>query len=160
MKFKTFLCSSILVLFLSTPAFAGPGDYSLRFKGGPAFGLQDWGNQVRFGAEFDYDLGYSMGVGLLGLFGVSDDFRFTLMPTFRYDIVYIGPSSIYGTFGLGYGLYKGDNALDMRFGAGITLPLGDRFEVNSDFNIFMAPAGTPGTPVTAEWLIAFGFRFH
>lgn len=159
---KKLLTAIVLAFFLLsfTPAWAGPGDYSFRFKGGPSFNLQDWHNQVRAGSEFDYDLGYSMGVGLLALFGASKDFRFQLIPHFRYDVVYIGPAAIYGVFGAGYGLFNKENALDLRFGTGLTLPLGDQFEVNSDVNMFVSPYGPPGTQVTLDWLLAFGIRFH
>ena len=162
-KLKTFCLSLALasvITFLPRNASAGPGDYTLRLKGGPSFNIQDWVNQVRLGAEFDYDLGYSMGVSLLSLFGVSNKFRFQLIPNFRYDVVYIGPAAIYGVFGAGYAVYQKQNAMDMRFGAGMTLPLGDKFEVNSDANLFVTPLGTSGTPVTFDWLLAFGFRFH
>lgn len=162
-KLKTFCLSLALVsaiTLLPRCSWAGPGDYALLLKGGPSFNIQDWHDQVRLGGEFDYDLGYSMGVGLLSLFGVSSKFRFQLIPNFRYDVIYIGPAAFYGVFGAGYAVYSKKNAMDLRFGAGIMLPLGDKFEVNSDANLFVTPIGTPGTPVTFDWLLAFGFRFH
>ena len=164
------MCSRVLVLVVTFILFAGvgvprtghagPGDYSLRLKGGPSFNLHDWQNQVRFGAEFDYELGYSLGIGLLTLFGVSDDFRFQLTPTLRYDVIYIGPAAFYTALGAGYGVFNRKNAFDVRVATGVILPLGDKFEVNSDVNLFITPAGTPGTPMTLDWLLAFGFRFH
>lgn len=149
---------STLVAFV--PAFAGPGDYSLRVKAGPSFNLQDWENQGRIGAEFDYDFGYNLGFNMMASFGISDEFRFQLIPAVRYDYLYIGPAALYGIFGAGYGVYKTENALDLRFSTGVKFPLGDRFEFSTDANIFITPAGTPGTPVTFDWLIALGMRFH
>ncbi|MCB0309425.1 MAG: hypothetical protein KDD48_08640 [Bdellovibrionales bacterium] len=146
---------------LSAQSYAGPGDYSLRVKAGPSFSLNNsWSDQLRIGADFDYDLGYSMGVGFLTVFGFSDDFRFQMIPTFRYDVLYIGPGSFHALAGVGYGRFNGANAMDVRTGLGLTLPLGDNYEVNSDVNLFFTPAGTSGTPVTLDWLIAFGFKFH
>ncbi len=151
----------VLVGLLATSAaVAGPGDYSLRVKGGPAFNLQDWENQFRLGGEFDYDFGFHLGFNLAALMGFSDTFRFDLIPSVRYDYLYIGPASLYGLFGIGYAALDGQNALDMRFGTGLTLPLGDRFEFNTDIDLFLTPAGTPGTPTTLEWLIGFGTRSH
>ncbi len=159
-RFKTLLVLSLSIFSFSL-SYASPGDYSLRFKGGPSFELQDWHDQMRIGAEFDYDLGYSMGIGLMALFGVSRDFRFQLLPSFRYDLVYLGPASLYGVLGAGYGRFnKNEESFDLRFGSGITLPLGDSFEVNSDVNVFMSPLGTPGTPITLDWLLSFGMKFY
>ena len=146
--------------FSSSLAYAGPSDFSLRVKAGPSFNLDDWENQARIGGEFDYDFGYSLGFNLSAQFGISDTFRFDLIPAVRYDYLYIGPAAFYGLFGMGYGVYSKENALSIRFGTGITLPLGERFEFNTDVNLYMAAAGTPGTPVTLDWLIAFGTRFH
>jgi hypothetical protein len=162
-KLKTFFCSVVLLSFVvlaSPPATAGPGDYNLSVLGGPSFNLKDWHNQARLGGEFNYDLGYSMGFGMMALFGASKEFRFQLMPLFRYDYLYLGPAALYGVFGAGYGVYDKKNAFDMRFGTGITLPLGDRFVFNTDVNMFVAPAGLPTTVVTLDWLIGFGLKFH
>ncbi len=141
-------------------ATASPGDYSLRLKAGPGFELNDWHNQFRLGGEFDYDLGYSMHVGMLGLFGVSSDFRFQLIPSFRYDVLYVGPATIYGIFGGGYGRYNSQNGFDIRMGSGLILPLGGNTEVTTTINVFVTPAGTPGTPVTLDWLLGFGYKFR
>ena len=143
-----------------TAVHAGPGDYSLRAKLGPSFSLNDWEDQLRVGADFDYDLGYSMGIGFLTAFGVSSEFRFQMIPTFRYDFLYIGPGSFHGLAGIGYGRFNRQNSMDIRTGLGMTLPLGERYEVNSDVNFFFSPVGTAGTPVTLDWLIAFGFKFN
>lgn len=151
--------SILIVLSVSSFSFAAPGDYSLRAKVGPSFNLQDWENQFRLGAEFDYELGYSMGFMVTTLFGVSDEFRFQIFPGFRYDVFYVGPGAIYTALGAGYGRFNQEDSLDLRLGTGITLPLGDTYEFNTDVNLFFSPLGTPGTPVTLDWLLAFGVRF-
>lgn len=150
----------VAVGFFTTAVFANAGDYSLRAKVGPSFSLNDWTDQVRVGADFDYDLGYSLGLGFLTAFGLSSEFRFQMIPTLRYDFFYIGPGSFYSLAGLGYGRYNSANTLDVRTGLGVTLPLGERYEVNSDVNMFFSPLGTTGTPITLDWLIAFGFKFN
>jgi hypothetical protein len=161
--FKSILLTTLVFSFLTffpAPASAGPGDYTLTALGGPSFNLKDWHNQARIGGQFDYDLGYSMGFGMMALFGVSDKFRFQLMPLFRYEYLYLGPAALYGIFGAGYGVYDKENAFDLRFGTGIALPLGDRFVFNTDANLNVSPVGLPGTVVTLDWLIGFGLRFH
>jgi hypothetical protein len=140
-------------------AWAGPGDYSLRIKGGPSFELVDWENQGRFGGEFDYELGYGFGFNLSTYFGVSNSFRYDLIPAVRYDYLYVGPASFNLIAGLGYGYFDA-NAMEIRFATGMTLPLGENFDFNTDVNLFWAPVGTPGTPVTLDWLIGFGFKFR
>lgn len=153
------LSLGFLLLFLAS-ASAGPGDYYLRLKGGPSFELNDWKDQARLGGEFEYDLGYGMGFNQAAFFGISDTFRFDLIPSFRYTYLYVGPGSLYGLFGVGVGFFDKDAALDLRMGTGISLPLGDKFEFNSDVNLFVAPMGMPSTPVTLDWFIGFGVRFH
>ncbi len=152
-----------LVLLLGISAFSNvtgsPGDYSLRAKIGPGFSINDWTDQVKIGGEFDYELGYSLGIGLLTLISIDDTFRFSLMPSIRRDLLYIGPANFFAVAGLGYGRLDGDDSLDMRIGTGVVLPLGDEFELMSDVNLFMSPVGTPGFPVTLEWLLGFGIRF-
>ena len=153
----------VFVFCISTAAQAemtsAPGDYSLRIKMGPAFNVQNWEDQMRIGGEFDYELGYSMGVNFLTLFGIGDNFRFQMIPSLRYDYLYIGPASFHGLLGLGYGRLDNDNTLDMRLGTGVILPLGDHYEVTSDLNFFTSLAGASGTPITMEWLLGFGFKF-
>lgn len=163
LKFPTFLVSLLLlsmVLLAPLSASAGPGDYSLTAIGGPSFTIKDWHSQGRLGGEFDYDLGYGMGFGLGALFGISDKFRFGMMPLFRYEFFYLGPAALYGVFGAGYGVYDKKNAMDIRFGTGIMLPLGDRFIFKTDGNLFVSPVGLGRTVVTMDWLIGFGVRFH
>ncbi|MFH1263530.1 MAG: hypothetical protein V1495_08855 [Pseudomonadota bacterium] len=162
LKLRTTVFALVLsVLFVgAAPAWAGPGDYSLGVEGGPSFNLKNWHNQVRVGGEFNYDLGYRMGFGLMALFGASKEFRFQMMPQFRYDVVYLGPAAIYGLFGAGYGVYDKQNALDLRLGSGIVLPLGDRYELNTGVSLFISPVGPPRTVVTLDWLTAFSLRFH
>ena len=126
---------------------------------GPAFNLNDWENQFRVGGEFDYDLGYGLGITFLSLFGVSDVFRFQMIPGLRVDLLYAGPASFYGSVGMGYGRMSKNNTLDTRTGLGLSLPLGERLELNSDANLFMSPIGTPGFPVTFDWLLALGYKF-
>lgn len=154
----------LVLFFISISSFAtvsgSPGDYTLQAKMGPGFNLQDWQNQLRFGGEFDYDLGYSMGLGMLGLFGVGEDFRMQLIPSFKKDLLLVGPASFFGVVGLGYAKYNTVDALDMRIGTGVTLPLGEKYVVGSDLNLFMTPIGTPGFPVTVDWLISFGLKFN
>jgi hypothetical protein len=94
------------------------------------------------------------------MFGFSNRFRFDLVPSLRVDYLYLGPAYLYGIVGAGLGILKNDAALDLRVGTGITLPMGERFEFNTDLNFFFVPAGTPGTPVTLDWFIGFGARFH
>lgn len=163
LKPKTFFLSVVFLsalTFLPVRAVAAPGDYTLTALGGPSFSIKDWHTQARIGGQFDYDLGYSMGFGMMALFGVSDKFRFTLMPLFRYEYFYLGPATVYGVFGAGYGVYEKENALDVRFGTGISMPLGERFFFNTDANLIVAPVGLPETVVTLDWLIGFGLRFH
>ena len=93
------------------------------------------------------------------MFGVSNEFRFQMIPGLRFDYLYAGPASFYGVGGVGYGRIAENNTLDLRAGTGISLPIGDRYEINSDANFFFSPAGTPGTPITFEWLLAFGYKF-
>jgi hypothetical protein len=155
-----FFAALVLTFSLQSNATAGPGDYSLRFKGGPSFKLREFGNQVKVGGEFDYDFGYSMGFNLMAAFGISDDFRFQLIPAFRYDYAYVGPASFYGVFGVGFASFDKQSALDMRFGTGLVLPLGDQFEFNTDVNMYVAPVGLPRTVVSLDWMIGFGLRFH
>ncbi|MCI5071822.1 hypothetical protein MRY82_02615 [bacterium] len=160
-KFVLAFCL-MLVFFISSAQAemtAAPGDYSLRIKMGPAFNVQNWEDQMRVGGEFDYELGYSMGVNFLTLFGIGDNFRFQMIPSLRYDYLYIGPASFHGLLGLGYGRLEKDNTLDMRLGTGVILPLGDHYEVTSDLNFFTSLAGANGTPITMEWLLGFGFKF-
>ena len=146
-------------IFLSSQALAGPGSFSLRAKGGPSFNLQDWHTQGRIGGEFDYDFGYSIGFNLMGLIGVSNKFRFDLIPSFRYDYLFLGPATMFALGGIGYTVLEKRSALGMRFATGITMPLGSHFEFNTDANFFITPAGTPGTPVVFDWLMAFGFHY-
>ena len=165
--FEMKITPKLLVLFTLFSAFvlthdqaeANPGDYTLRAKGGPSFNLQDWENQGRIAGEFDYDFGYSMGFNLMAAFGISKNFRFDLIPSFRYDYLYIGAASLYGIAGLGYTVLKDKSALGMRIGTGLSLPLGTQFEFNTDANLFVAPAGVSGTPITLDWLIGIGYKY-
>jgi len=159
-KIKLTFFGVAFLFICSSAVFAGPGDFSLRLRAGPSFNLNDWENQGRFGGDFDYDFGYSLGFNLMASFGISDLFRFTLIPSVRYDYLYIGPAALFGVFGAGYGVYEDESALDLRFGTGITFPLGDRFDFSTDVNLFVAPVGTPGTQTTLDWLIGFGYKFH
>lgn len=154
--------SLLLFCFITAHAemTAAPGDYSLRMKAGPAFNLQDYENQFRVGAEFDYELGYNLGITFLGLFGISDETRFQIIPSMRYDFLYVGPASFHGLAGLGYGRLNQGNSLDLRLGTGVVLPLGDYYEFTSDFNYFMSTLGNEGIPMSFEWLLGFGFRFR
>ena len=147
-------------MFWLSTAMAASGDYSLRLKGGPSFSLHEWNMQGRFGGEFDYDFGYSLGFNLQTMFGVSDKFRYDLIPSVRVDYLYLGPAYLYGIFGVGLSVFDRQAAMDLRFGTGMTLPLGDSFEFNTDVNLYVAPVGLPVTPVTLDWLMGFGFRFH
>lgn len=143
------------------PAFANPGDYKLRILAGPSFSANDWVDQFQFGGEFNYDLGYSMNIDLHAMFGVGNDqFHFHLIPGFGYNFLYIGPAAFHGLAGMGYGLYESNNALDVRFSTGVSLPLGESFEAYTDINYVFAPVGTPGTPATFDWLLGFGFNFN
>ncbi len=142
-------------------SWAGPGDYSLRIKGGPGFNIANWETQGRIAGEFDYELGYALGFNLLAAVGISDNFRFTLIPNIRYDYLYIGPSAFYVIGGAGYGVYDSKNAFELRMGTGMTLPLGQDFDFNTDVNLYIAPAGGgPNTEVTLDWITGFGFRFN
>jgi hypothetical protein len=156
----SFVLSLLIATSFSLNANAGPGDYSLRVKGGPSFQLKEWGNQVKVAGEFDYDFGYSMGFNLMTGFGISDEFRFQLIPSFRYDYLYIGPAVLYGLFGMGYSLFNSTNALDLRIGTGLNLPLGGSYEFITDLNLFISPAGVPATVVTLDWMMGFGVKFH
>ncbi|MFH1017591.1 MAG: hypothetical protein V1798_05330 [Pseudomonadota bacterium] len=149
---------AVLILF-SVQAFAGPGSYSLRAKGGPSFNLKDSRTLARVGGEFDYDFGYSIGFNLMAMFGIGKTFRFDLIPSFRYDYLFLGPASMYVLGGVGYTVFDKQSGLGMRLGIGITMPLGDRFEFNTDVNLFLVPVGTPGTPVNLDWLMGFGVHF-
>ena len=151
--------SFLLVLIFSSSSFAAPGDYTLRFKGGPAFAIKNYENQFKFGGAFDYDLGFGWGVGLEALLGIKSDFKFQLMPHVRFTWLYIGPAELFLMAGVGYEAYESDSALGMKFGPGIVLPLGHRYEIMSDFTFNMTPVGTPGTPITLDWMIGIGFRF-
>ncbi len=156
------LCSfvfAVVLICFSLPAVAGPGSYSLRAKGGPSFNAHDSVTQVRVGGEFDYDFGYSMGFNLMTMFGISKTFRFDLIPAFRYDYLFLGPATMYALGGAGYTVLRKKNAFGMRFATGITMPLGERFEFNTDVNFFLVPAGTPGTPLNIDWLMGFGCHF-
>ena len=156
----TFLAFVIATIALSTATQAGPGDYSLRVKAGPSFSLADWENQARVGGEFDYDMGDGLGFNLMAQVGISNNFRFDLIPSIRYDYLYIGPAAFYAAAGMGYGVFDKQSALDVRIATGLMLPLGESFEFSTDVNLFFAPVGTPGTPVTLDWLIGFGYRYH
>ena len=64
---KTILTMFFLLLIFPALAKATPGDYTLRLKVGPSFSLKDYETQIKFGGEFDYDLGFGWGVGLEAL---------------------------------------------------------------------------------------------
>jgi hypothetical protein len=151
---------AFVCIFQIENSWAGPGDYTLRVKAGPAFNLADWENQGRLGGEFDYDFGYNLGFNLYGAFGISSEFRFDLIPSVRIDYLLMGPAAMYATVGGGYSVLGKENGFGMKFGTGLSLPLGDFFEFNTDVNLITVAAGTPGTPTTLEWLLGLGFRFH
>lgn len=148
------------VMLFAGVAKADPGDYYLRVLAGPSFNIADFEDQIRVGGDFYYDLGYSMNVSLLTLFGInSDTFRFQLIPGFSYNYMYLGPAVFHALVGVGYGRLEDQNTLDFRFSTGVRLPLNDRLEAYSDVNYFMSPVGTPGNPQTFDWLLGLAFRF-
>ena len=86
---KKFVIVALFVAALSifsSTAFAVPGDYSLRLKAGPSFNLADYQNQVKFGGQFDYDLGFGWGIGLEVLMGVKSHIPF---PAYAEYKIYI-----------------------------------------------------------------------
>ncbi len=160
MKKLTFLSLVIIVtLSLLSDLKAAPGDYTLRIKGGPSFGINDYENQLKFGFEFDYDLGFGWGVGMEALLGVMDDVHFQLVPHARFTWLYIGPAELFIIAGAGFETFDRDVAFTLRTGPGIVLPLGNKYEIMSDFTFNLTPVGTPGTPIILDWLIGFGFKF-
>lgn len=159
---KKILLASLLLLSVTftSSAFANAGNYTLRLLAGPSFNSNDWTDQVKFGGEFSYDLGYSLNIGLLSTIGVGGSkFKFDLIPGFGYDFLYIGPAAFHALAGLGYGVYDKDSGLDVRLSTGVSLPLGDFWEAYSDINYIFCPVGTPGTPATFDWMLGFGFVF-
>ena len=158
---KHFLIVVLFSILLATSfsVQAAAGDYSVRGLMGPSFQIQDWQNQFKIGAEFDYDLGLDMGLSLLGLFGISNDFRFQLIPTFNYNFLYIGNVSFHGGLGVGYTTFGTNVGMDMRFSTGVKLPLGEYFMAYSEADAFVTPVGTAGAPITFDWLLGFGFIF-
>lgn len=157
---KIILSLMFACLFFSPKSFANPGDYTLRILAGPSFNSNDWVDQFKFGGEFNYDLGYSMNIGMLSLFGAGHDkFKFDLIPGFGYNFLYIGPAAFHVLGGVGYAIYDKDAGMDVRLSSGVSLPLGDFWEAYSDINYIFCPLGTPGTPATFDWLLGFGFVF-
>lgn len=150
---------ALLLMSFSTASLADPGDYYLRALAGPSFNLSDWNNQFRIGGEFYYDVGYNMNLSMLTLFGISDLFRFQLIPGFSYNYLYLGPAIFHVLGGMGYGRMHSDNTFDLRFATGLRLPLGNNLEAYTDVNYFASVAGTTGTPQTFDWLMGLGFRF-
>ena len=153
-----FFAISLLFLFVSE-SHAAPGDYTLRLKVGPSFAVKDYENQIKFGGAFDYDLGFGWGVGLEALIGVKSQFRFQLFPNARFTFLYVGPAELFFMFGGGYEVYESNSAFGFKFGPGIILPLTPGYELISDFTVNLTPIGTPGTQVTLDWMLGFGFRF-
>jgi hypothetical protein len=158
-KFILVVCLCIGLFSVFSKAWADPGDYALRGVAGPSFNIDGWEDQMRVGGEFAYDLGYSMNLSLLGLFGLSDEFRFQLIPGFSYNYMYLGPAVFHALVGVGYGRLANQNTMDMRFSTGVRLPLNGNVEAYSDINFFVSPLGTPGTPRTFDWLLGVSFNF-
>ena len=157
---KKIFFTFLLVTLCSTPSFANAGNYTLRILAGPSFATNDWSDQFKIGGEFNYDLGYSMNIGLLSAFGIGNNlFRFQLIPGFSYNYLYLGPAAFHALAGIGLGFYESDSALDTRLATGVSLPLGDFWEAYSDINYIFAPMGTAGTPASFDWQIGFGFVF-
>ncbi|MEZ4705318.1 MAG: hypothetical protein R3A11_09055 [Bdellovibrionota bacterium] len=138
-----------------------PGDYSLRALIGPGFNIDDWEDQFRVGGEFDYDLGYNMGIDFVTLIGVGDEFRFQMIPGFRYNYLYIGLASFYALAGAGLGHMLGENTLDLRFATGLNMPLGQSLEAHTHVSMYISTLGLDNvTPVSLDWMIGIGKRFH
>jgi len=149
---------ALLVQIPCQNASAKAGDYALRPLLGLSFNLLDFEDQVRVGGEFNYDLGYNMHISFLSLFGISNSFRFQMMPGFGYNYLYLGPAIFHGLVGAGYGRIGSQSTLDFRFSTGVSLPLSEKVNAYSDINYFISPAGTAGTPQTFDWLIGLGFK--
>lgn len=152
----------MLITFIATTgaASATPGEYALHAKLGPSFEIQDSENALKVGGEFDYELGFGFGFNLSANFGISQTPLFQLIPAIKYDVVYFIPGTMFVIAGAGYELYDYDGqALGLRFGTGLRLPLKKPFEFITDINIFVTPSGVSGTPTTFDWLTGFGVRY-
>lgn len=152
------LLTIVIFYFPISQAKAEAGDYALRPILGLSFNLLDFEDQVRIGGEFNYDLGYNMHISFLSLFGISNRFRFQMMPGFGYNYLYLGPAVFHGLVGAGYGRIGSSSTLDFRFSTGVRLPLNEKIDAYSDVNYFISPVGTPGTPQTFDWLIGLSFK--
>lgn len=149
-----------IALLLPSMAAATPGEYAFHAKIGPSFEIQDSDNSLKLGGEFDYELGFGFGFNLSSHFAFRSDFLFQLIPAIKYDVLYFIPGTLFLIGGAGYELYDFDQqALGMRFGTGMRLPLKKPYEFITDINFFVTPNGLPGTPVTFDWLTGFGVRF-
>ena len=81
------------------------------------------------------------------------------MPHARFTFLWIGPAELFLIGGGGYEAFDSNSAFGFKFGTGIVLPLGARYELMSDVSFTLTPIGTPGTPVMLDWLLGFGFKF-
>ncbi len=141
-------------------AWPTPGEYALHVKIGPSFEVQDSQNSFKVGGEFDYELGYGFGFNLATQVGISDDPLFQLIPAVKYNLVYFVPATLYMLAGAGLELYNfEDQALGVRLGSGIVLPMRKPWEFITDVNFFFTPSGVPGNPITFDWLIGIGMRY-
>ena len=160
---RKMLLFAVLFVSLSSSwvqAQVQPGDYSLRALIGPGFNIEDWEDQFRFGGKFDYDLGYNMRIDFVALVGVGNEFRFQMIPGFRYNYLYIGLASFYALGGAGLGHMLGENTLDFRFATGLNLPLGETMEAHSHVSMYISTLGIDNTPVSLDWMIGIGKRFR
>lgn len=160
MKWKQALAFAGCMLWAAA-AQADPGDFSLQGKLGPSFNLHHLENQVKFGTEFDYELefGFTFNLGAF-IGGGADVFVFQMLPAIKYNVLYFYPAVLYLGYGVGFGTYDRESALAMRALSGINLPLGRRWDLCSDLNLFFAPYGTGYTPTTLDWLIGMRYKFN
>jgi hypothetical protein len=161
LKIKNFtLLMAFSTIVFARSAGATPGEYALHVKLGPSFEIDDSDNRFKIGGEFDYELGFGFGFNLSSNIGIGSEALFQLIPAVKYDMVYFIPGTLFALAGAGYEVTDwNEQALAMRFGTGLRLPLKKPWEFITDINLFFTPSGPPGNPVTFDWLTGVGVRY-
>ena len=155
------ICLILLLLcsFNSFPAFADAGEATGRLLVGPSLNIDGWENQFRLGGDFNYDLGHQIQFDLLALAGISSEFRFQLIPSLGYNFIRDANWKWTLLAGAGYGVFNTESGIDVRLATGLEFPLADQWGIYTDANLFMTAAGTPGTPLTFDWLVGLSYAF-